>query len=663
MDWSAAGAGTIPARPTACATIAAYTGTAAAINNALNSCASGQHVKLGAGTFNLSTALDIEDASVNNVTLRGSGADSTFIKISTASGCNGLTSLACFGGANNDPGGVNQKCDWTSGLSQGSTTITLNCTPTNLNIGSVVFLDQVDTADPGTIFNCGSSNCAAEGAWGRTDAVCVNSICNRAQFQAVTVTNCTNTAGTCTSGTNITISPGIYLANWTSVQKPEGWWGNSYLHDFGVEDLSIEPVGNPGIFNIQFFSCYKCWAKGVRSLTGDRAHIKILESSNVTIRDSYFYQNHDHLSQSYCVENEYTGNNLEENNIFQQCTDSTPSNTGGFTGSVVSYNFAINTAYGGQAWMQQSYYLHDGGDFMNLWEGNIGVGFTSDVVHGNHHLETLFRNNLWGWQKTCGGTTCASHMGPTVIQAGSRYFNIVGNVLGTPGFHTNYDCQALSTASCGPGMSVTIFTLGYTGNGDSNSSLNGFCINAACVSKVAYDSLTPGYMMRWGNWDNVTNTVRWCGNSSDTGWSTTCASTSEVPTALASLANPVPATETLPASFVYNSKPTWWGSRAWPGVGPDVSSGNVGQCSGGTYDLYATDVTGKCTGGSKVIAFGGHVAMSPSMDCFLNTMSGPVDGSGSALTFNASTCYPLSSGVSSVVGPGAKLSGNGALVH
>jgi hypothetical protein len=123
-------------------------------------------------------------------------------------------------------------------------------------------------------------------------------------------------------------------------------------------------------------------------------------------------------------------------------------------------------------------------------------------------------------------------------------------------------------------------------------------------------------LLRWGNYDTVTNGVRWCGNSSSPGWSTTCGSVSEIPTGLSDgYANPVPTTTTLPASFVYASKPAWWPSgKAWPLNGPDVSAGNLP-------------------------GLGGHANSTPAQDCYTGVMSGTSDGSGVALTFSASACY------------------------
>jgi len=119
--------------------------------------------------------------------------------------------------------------------------------------------------------------------------------------------------------------------------------------------------------------------------------------------------------------------------------------------------------------------------------------------------------------------------------------------------------------------------------------------------------------MRWGNYDVVHAATQW--------------SNGEVPSGLIDgYANSVPSSESLPASFWTHTKPAWWGSLPWPGIGPDVAGGNVP-------------------------GVGGHVYLNPAANCYLTTMSGPVDGTGSVLTFNANTCYgpPPPTGLTGIV--------------
>jgi hypothetical protein len=123
---------------------------------------------------------------------------------------------------------------------------------------------------------------------------------------------------------------------------------------------------------------------------------------------------------------------------------------------------------------------------------------------------------------------------------------------------------------------------------------------------VSADPLVATTLMRWGNYDVVNNAVRWVA--------------SEVPSGLSLYANPVPSTQTLPASFFLSAKPSWWASAIpWPAMGPDVTGGN-----------------------SSGVA--GHANMIPAQVCYLNIMGGPADGSGNPLTFDAYACYGGSHG-------------------
>ena len=93
INWSSAGA-TITNRTSQCgSTIAPYSGTATAINNAIAACGANQYVLLGAGTFNLSNGIIFNNQS--NVTLRGAGADQTSVVFSGTNSCGGLGGYLC----------------------------------------------------------------------------------------------------------------------------------------------------------------------------------------------------------------------------------------------------------------------------------------------------------------------------------------------------------------------------------------------------------------------------------------------------------------------------------------------------------------------------------------------------------------------------------------
>ena len=239
---------------------------------------------------------------------------------------------------------------------------------------------------------------------------------------------------------------------------------------------------------------------------------------------------------------------------------------------------------------------------MNLWEGNIGPGFSTDNIHGTHDFETVYRNTLPGWQSQCEGGTCYAQTIPITLTAGSRYMNIIGNVLGqnaTPAFtpfHSTYSCVATSTTACPASYAVNgthdavIFDIGYIGNTYTVS-------YAFCNSTPAGSCTTTG-----------------SGSTSPTLWRLGCPVRS-LPAALGELRcgdqrseimrqlvrhrvvyhllqyirspdfigllwNPVPTygdtgagQSAMPASFYYPLEPSFLGSAPWPVAGPDVTGG------------------------------------------------------------------------------------------
>lgn len=582
VDWSQTGVpGGIPARTTICTTLNPGA-TAAQISSALQACPAGQTVYLSAGTYNLSSGITF--GSHSNVTLRGAGANQTLLVFTGSNSCLGLAASICLTSVDtNYWGGPTNTANWTAGYAVGTTSITLSSV-TNLAVGDPITLDQADdTTDSGDIYVCytPAGTCSSNGDNGgflRT---------GRSQEQVVTVTSIT--------GTTVGISPGLYMPNWNACHNSSGcspgaWWATSPMFGGGVESLSIDSTNSGADESVEFLNCSGCWVKGIRSLSPGRSHVMIWQSPHCTVQDSYFFGTANANTSSYGVETANGSDSLIQNNILQQLAGPLVS-SGTCSGCVWAYNFDINNYYTvSPTYQQQSFYPHSVGDDHELLEGNQGAGFYSDNFHGTHHFITLFRNNYNGSQPN-GGNTTTGGLGPELLNAFSRFYNIVGNVFGTGSVFNSYQC---TTTSCPSGNSIYDIGIG---------------------DEVPNDSNVQRTLLRWGNYDTVTAAVRWCGNSSNTGWSTTCASTSEIPSGITNYANPVPASTTLPTSFYLSSEPSWWPStKPWPPIGPDVSGGNMA-------------------------GLGGHAYSIPAADCYANVMSGPANGTGSVLSFNAATCY------------------------
>ena len=611
IDWTSAGVvGGIPTNRMQCTTsqCAAVSGgnvTAATINAALASAPANSYVLIPAGSYSLSSGITF--ANKSNITLRGAGSNTTFLTFtgsSNAGNCNGYDVCASASDTNYS-GGPSNTANWTgtngvSGTySRGATSILLSSV-TNLKVGSPVILDQIDdAADNGGLWvgcEVANSRCGNDGPSGFQRGSGTSS--PRGQQQIVNVTSISG-SGPFTVG----ITPGLYAANWRSSQQPGAWWATNPITGDGVENVSLTHSG--GGQGVLLMNCTSCWVKGIRSVLTVTAgtgwgHVKPLYCNHCTVRDSYFFG---YQGDAYGVAVEGASDLLEENNIVQFPSPVQFYNSD-CEGCVSAYNFSAGTLFGspGTDWLAASSMFHSITLFA-LSEGNIGPEFWADGYHGSHVLNTAFRNR-WDGREQNAGTTVTSNTAAIQLAPGARYHNFIGNVLGTAGYHTSY----VATPSNDTNWHAVISAGLFEGTGGT-------------------DSLPYPTSMWWGNWDVVTNAVRW--------------NASEVPSTLSSYANAVPASQALPASFYLSAKPAWWpAGKAWPTIGPEVSGGAVGQCVGGTMATSVCSASAQCAGGGTCNAVGsGRVVSIPAMDCYLNIMHGPANGTGNALSFDAAACY------------------------
>jgi hypothetical protein len=590
INWSNAGVqGGIPNRTTICSTLNPGA-TAAQIGSALAACPAGQVVFLNAGTYNLSSGILMN--GISNVTLRGAGADQTFLVFTGTNGCIGQSGDICVKSTDvNWPGGPSNTATFTGAgpWPRGTNQITLSSV-TNVKVGFPLILDQVDDlSDNGIIYNCEQSAASSpnqnppcnddSGATGGDSGGQRGSgtASPRGQQQMVTVT--------AISGNTVSFTPALYMPNWRvfsdsrGTNVPGAWWATGPISFVGVENLSMDDTNSGGQSGILFSNCINCWVKAIRSVQTDRSHVWLWQSPKATIRDSYFYGTRNAVSQSYGVELYGSSDTLIENNIFQKVAAPEMVNAD-CEGCVISYNFAVNDYYAASSnWDQQSSNLHSLISNV-LYEGNVADGMYADLFHGTHNFVTIFRNRYNG-QDINNGLTTTSHTNSLLLLPFTRYFNVIGNVFGTAGYHTNY--QALQGTS-GNTQDLSIYVLG-TGP-------------VTCCQSG--DPLVANTLFRWGNYDTVNNAVRFVA--------------SEVPAALTQFLNLVPLTQALPSSFYLSAKPAWFGSVAWPPIGPDVTGGNIPNVAG-------------------------HANLNPAGACYTNIMKGAANGTGALLTFNAATCY------------------------
>ena len=642
INWSGAGVvGGIPDRTNICSTLTS-SATTAQINAAIASCstAGGGVVSLSAGTYSNATGM-FSFSGASNVTVRGAGANLTLFAPTSA----GIVVGSADTNWRGDPENLTTWSvpGYTSGTyPQGTNQITL-ATVANLHVGNPIILDQLDpTTDNGGILVSQATTAqtavapglagpyttqgSSQSMRGPSNAACAGNATCWSQEQIVTVTSCNGvtTVGAACSGNNVAvgISSGLEMPNWTSTQTPSAWWADSPALNDGVEDLSMNLANCSGCAGLNFFNAQNSWVKGVGVTNSSGEGMLRMEYGNhISIVNNYMAISAGG-NASYGTEAFSATDCLIANNIMQGVT--TPQISNGTTsGCVFAYNYSINGYYSaGPGYNIPAHGDHGSGVGMVLVEGNIANGATADVIHGTANLNTHFRNFFTGTQPACYASgssystatyeACNNNVDPEQVFAFHRFYNIIGNVLGTTGTNTTYETSTIIN-----GIPTAVFGIGY-GNVDVPSDPN--------VAKT---------LMLWGNADSAT------------GFGSPRFNCSEVPTSLtgvqAPFSNPCPSSDTLPPSFYSSATPSWWpSSKPWPPIGPDVTSGNLMTCTSGTYKNSLVTNSLQCAGGTSATVANGHVNSIPAMDCYLS-LGGLPNGTGTALSnFSENSCYSSS---------------------
>ncbi len=157
--------------------------------------------------------------------------------------------------------------------------------------------------------------------------------------------------------------------------------------------------------NFNFVYSVNCYIKGVESFFSNFSHVKIENSSNITVRESFFKDGHDYGSggKAYGIALQSTsGNCLVENNQFEHLRHSVLLQSSA-NGNVIAYNYSKDPYWTGVMLPSNSagdLVLHGNYPYMNLFEGNICQNVVIDNSHGiNGPYNTFFRNRaqLYGF--------------------------------------------------------------------------------------------------------------------------------------------------------------------------------------------------------------------------------------------------------------------------
>jgi len=585
----------------ACNTVSGGTVTFASLNAAIASAPAQSYVLIPAGSFNLAGAGGggsacqtsnncVEMYNHNYVSLRGSGAQSTILNIS-GDGSNFQFGVCCLGSGS----GTLSATSYSPGTT--SVTITGVSSATNLLVGNMAWFIQCDTGWSGNPCNTGSYSdpwpSGPTPLWvcGRDYTVCTQDNnpngSHNFQQQNVLITGVTNNGG---GSYTVSFTPGLYMPSWSSNNTATLNWQQESDESFGmgIENMTIRFVYNSSNTTgnkLDMSNTYASWVTGVRFVGYPVvADIEPALAAHVLITNNYIYANDYNNFSSNIGEpivlgagaGEGTSDTLVLNNIINGglCHWG----EGNRAGDVIAFEYCRDAQTPDFQIVSLDHGVND--DF-TLHEANQMGKLQSDDTHGTHNLFTWFRNDLSGADPPYLSTN------PATLQVDNyqRMGNVLGNALGSAPYSTSYQSTGGTSAA------APIYTI------------------------PGGDTLTNASLYRFGNWDYITNAVRWCGNSSNTGWSTTCSSTSEVPTSLTGNAapfdQPVPSSQTLPCSFFlstssspcsvkysggsglsFNKVCTSWSSfptcsgtqtAVYPAIGPEVTGGPYQ--GGHAYDI------------------------------------------------------------------------------
>ncbi|HUB06081.1 MAG TPA: hypothetical protein VMB50_03730 [Myxococcales bacterium] len=485
---------TPPTRTTACATIAPE-GTASApvaptdINAALQTCPAGQVVLLQAGNYYFNDSIDLyctttSPCALQPVTLRGAGADQTQIYFSSGASFS-------FGGNQYAP-----NFPLAAAPALGATTVQLTAPNSDLTPGTVIGIGQCTTGASGTVSGGNGLACTATDGVSIYDNggefVCIddgpfcshgylsaqtsaaNAEAEEGQVQVVTVT--------AASGATLTVSPPIFLDDLSAANTLAAWNYHPTATGVGLEDVSLDFTASTAGNDFSMSGCDACWVKGVRLIAGVGATqaFTINGCAQYLIANNYLFGfnsgNYGFINGvAYGVSSGLVLNNVTEH-LLGVAADTAA------TGEVWAYNYAAPGS--------GHYFFHTGGTSSNLIEGNHAQQLDDDQIHGTHDFTTVFRNRFEGEVADEYGDN--AYTAPLVIGGGSRFENVIGNVLGSPGAQVGY-------VNAGAWPSGPVYELGPWGmTGGSGPALTDPTVQATAVL--------------WGNYDTFNDAVQWNGS-------------------------------------------------------------------------------------------------------------------------------------------------------
>jgi hypothetical protein len=490
------------------------TSSDAAFISARDNCSNGQVIKIPAGTYKITTQLNL---TRSNVTWRGDGMGRTIIK--------NYNSNPIYIGNGDWLPGPNDTPTITiaAGAIKGSTQVTVDSTA-NITVGKLITISQTNPSfvHYSSVYGSGPTDDGHD----------------KNRLMAFTVKVTAKTSST------VTIEH-PFPADMPN--SPMITWWNYLVSGTGFEAMTFDMSAGTSIAALQFIQVYGCWVKNVEVSQAFSRQFWFVEAVNCEIRRCYTHDNRGGGPNHEGID--FTQNgcwNLIEDNICVR--GGSPFLVlgdwgGGCAGNVIAYNYTEDqvsgNSYAGMAICDS----HGGHNMFNLYEGNVTQNIAADGYYGSTSTGTIFRNVITGYYTP---VTSVLNQVPIALMLNrwSTSYNVVGNVLGKTGNINNavYD----QTTNGYSALISSVLRLGYP---NYNTSYGSSASNPESGSTNIHDTNVRATLILHGNYDFVRNLITWNGGGTP----------------------PVdPSDHNIPASMCRSARPAWWPPTvAWPPIGPD----------------------------------------------------------------------------------------------
>ncbi len=498
----------------------------ATVQGHINNCPSNQVVKLSAGAYTFGGSLFFDGH--RGVVLKGAGIGLTTVTFTSSDdGCFMVRTPGSDAAFNVD-------ANLSGNTAKNGTALTLASVPSWVTAGGLIGIDEMDEPSfvDHTIQQTGQNYRSFLGNGNRNFGE-VNRVLSK------------------TSTTIILERPLLYSYKTTQTAQiyQPGYDPSTDLPicRVGIEDMKV--VGNASFGSghrmVYFNMADSCWVKnvnfdpcvdsGIFWYFGYRCEIRGCTFQNFTQSGA---------GQGYGIAPYYNVTGLlVEDNIVSGAHAAFPMSSS--SGNVYAYNVELpGAALSGQVVSISTHQCHSA---FNLFEGNWCVDKALfDCTHGSGSHNTVFRNTIIATNSTGGNsdsTSCVS------IEYFNRYCNVVGNILGQDGQQTKY-LSYNGSPSEGAGGSILVMGGEVNINDDYNPS-DDF-------------SFTSGmFVLVHGNWDTVQDQQTW---------------------------EPSIVDHLLVGSYIYGSKPSFFGFLAWPPFTPTgVSTASITNIPAGYRWINGTN--------------------------------------------------------------------------